>query len=255
MRFPFRLRVDLAFAGVLNGLTGSASDSILRFSPLVTHFSPKEHFDESSTELERHSPEDCVRLASGSRAPVVWICGAEPLLHPEIGPVANSLVQSGRHVFLHTTGLSLRQRIHEFQPHSRLFLTAELAGREAAHDASVERPGAFRQVLESIRTAKLSGFLVCAHVTVRPGTDACDIGELFEFLDEKDVDGLIVSSGGTAQDAAAVQEKLKEIRGLIRHAGWERFSRILEASYAQPEYSPANSKLPGRQIDAYEEGD
>lgn len=255
MRFPFRLRVDLAFAGLLNGITGAASDSILRFSPLVNHFSPKDRFDESSTGLEWNSPEDCVRLANSVRAPVLWICGTEPLLHPEIGQVANSLVQSGRHVFLHTTGLSLRQRIHEFQPHSRLFLIVELAGREAAHDAGAEQPGAFRRVLESIRTAKLSGFLVCAHVTVRPGTDACDIGELFEFLDEKDVDGLIVSSGGTGEAAAAVQETLEEIRGLIRHGGWERFSRLLEASYAQPAFSPASGKLPVRQIDAYEEGD
>jgi MoaA/NifB/PqqE/SkfB family radical SAM enzyme len=166
-------------------------------------------------------------------APVLWIGGGEPLEHAEVGRVAFALNGKGRNVFVHTNGQQLRQRIHEFHPDPRLFLTVELAGREGIHDQNAARPGAFRRVIEGIRAAKLSGFHVCTHVTVTDTTDACDAGELFEYLDRYDVDGFIVSSGGHALTAGdAEREKLEEVRSLVRCSRWENFSRLLEASYA-----------------------
>src|SRR5579885_2171577 len=135
----------------------------------------------------------------------------------------------------------------------RLFLVLEFAGREAVHDSRAGQPGAYRRVLESFRAAKLSGFLVCAHITIGPDSDACEIGELFEELCAKDADGLIVSSGGT-NSAASTSGNLGEIRGLIRHGGWERFSRILESSPVAPAAVPARPRISGKQEGAFEEG-
>jgi MoaA/NifB/PqqE/SkfB family radical SAM enzyme len=181
-----------------------------------------------------HSAAESVRAAARTAAPVLWIGGSEPLEHSEVGRVAFALNGKGRNVFLHTDGQRLRQRIHEFNPDPRLFLTVELAGREALHDRSTGRPGAFRRVIEGVRAAKLSGFHVCAHVTVNEKSEVSGTGDLFELLDRYDVDGYVVSSGGRtplAYDSAA-QERLEEIRALVRCGRWESFSRLLEASYA-----------------------
>lgn len=207
-----------------------------------------------------HSAADSLRTAAKTDAPVLWIGGSEPLEHAEVGRVAFALNAKGRNVFVHTNGQQLRQRIHEFRPEARLFLTVELAGREEIHDREAGQPGAFRRVIEGIRAAKLSGFHVCAHVTVSDGTDPCTAGELFEYLDRYDVDGFIVSSGGRRFVAgdAAVREKLEEVRALVRCSRWENFSRLLEASYAvRREKSEAATRPVGsvaeRKAGAFEE--
>ena len=236
MRFPLRLSADLFKAKVSNLLSGGPT------APAIF----------------RHAPEEgAIARASQSGSPVIWLGGTEPLLNPEIGAVANSLVEMKRHVFLHTDGYQLRQRIHEFRPDSRLFLTVEFAGRDEAHNRVMGRPDAFRRSLEGIRTAKLSGFLVAAHFTVTGETDSCEIGELIEFLDNKDVDGFIVSTGGRASVAPipSISEALEDTRAMIRCGRWENFSRLLEASYLHPIPAREKEELSGSGENAYEEGD
>ncbi len=233
MRFPLRLSAALLKTKLSTLLAGS--------SPIF-HVTPGEN--------------GLARVKSTS-APIVWIGGEESLLHPEIGRLANDLLEEGRHVFLHTDGYSLRQRIHAFRPGSRLFLTLQFAGLEEAHNRAIGRPDAFRRSLEGIRAAKLSGFLVAAHVTVTSETDPCEIGELIECLDSKDVDGFIVSSVGqtaTVQNAA-LSEILADARAMIRCSRWENFSRLLEDSYSGAVPVRAPEKVPAPGEGAYEEGD
>lgn len=254
MHFPLRLRADLFRYRLLCALSSPAGAPIFRLSPLATHFSKQQHADASAADRQCLSPDECVRLSGSVASPVVWLGGFEPLQHPEIGEVTSALVQSGRHVFLHTSGVGLRKRIHEFHPHSRLFFAVEFAGREDVQDAGAASAGAFSLAMESIRAAKLSGFLVCAHVTVDAQTDVCGIDELFETLDEKGVDGFVVSSGGAGR-SAALARKLNEIRGIIRRSGWEHFSVLLESSFAKPAAATAHRKFPGTPAGALEEAD
>src|SRR5262249_41200769 len=107
---------------------------------------------------DAHTAADSVRTAAKTKAPVLWIGGSQPLDHAEVGRVAFALNARGRNVFVHTDGQQLRQRIHEFRPDARLFLTVELFGREAFHDRSAGKSGAFQRAMEGIRAAKLSGF-------------------------------------------------------------------------------------------------
>ena len=255
MRFPLRLSTAL-FQSKMSGLLGggSASAPIFRFSPCLIHFTSQARFDENSTELECHSPaEGAVRVRNTS-APVVWIGGVEPLLHPEAGSFVNAIVAMGRYVFFHTSGYNLRQRIHEFRPESRLFLTLEFAGREEAHNRAVGRPDAFQRSIEAIRAAKLSGFHIGAHVTLTPETDTCDVGELIEFLDKKDVDGFIVTATGQTAGNSDLAETLDDVRAMIRCRRWENFSRLLESSCAETVPVPARGKLPAGSENAFEEG-
>jgi len=186
----------------------------------------------------------------------VWIGGTEPLLHPEIGAATDAIVETSRFAFVHTSGHNLRQSIHEFRPGSRLFLTLEFAGREEAHNKTVGRSDAFRLSMEAIAAAKLSGFLVAVHVTVTRETDACDIAGLIEFLDKKDVDGFIVTSGGLAAEKdSGLQEIVEQSRAMIRCGSWERFSKLLDASYADEAAQTAPQELPSAGENAFEEGD
>jgi MoaA/NifB/PqqE/SkfB family radical SAM enzyme len=210
-------------------------------SSAIFHLSPAAFSSTNQREIDAESDPNAAIMEipasaiSQTAAPVLWVGGEEPLQHPVIGRICAALNKAGRNVFLHTNGLRLRQRIHEFRPEERLFLTVELAGRGEIHDASVAKSCAFERVLEGIRAAKLSGFHVCAHVTVNSAIDVCETSGLFEYLDKRDVDGLIVSSGGRAFENSAgteLQEKLEEIRSLVRCSRWEYFSSLLEASYA-----------------------
>lgn len=258
MRFPFRLSSGLLKAKVSGLFAGaSAAPPIFRFNPCGTRPAPRQRFDENSTELEWHSPQECASRARAISSPVVWVGGTEPLLHPEIGRAANAIIETDRFVFVHTAGYNLRQRIHEFRPDSRLFLTLEFAGREEAHNKAIGLPDAFRRSMEAIRAAKLSGFLVAAHITVLPETDPCDVGELIELLDKKDVDGFIVTSGGQLAHAEnrSLESNLVLSRTLIRSARWESFSSLLEMSYAQDAASLASKKIATTSENAFEEGD
>jgi len=232
MKFPLRLTLDIW----RNRLSQPFANGGHR-GPIV-HLSasalPALHENGGScvSSENGNSAAETVRTAAQTRAPVLWIGGGEPLDHSEVGRVAFALNAKRRNVFLHTDGQRLRQRIHEFHPDPGLFLTVELSGREAFHDGAAGRPGAFGRVIEGIRAAKLSGFHVCAHVTVTDKTEVCETGELFEFLDRYDVDGYIVSSGGRTPPAdTAALDDLEEIRALTRCGRWESFSRLLEASY------------------------
>ena len=243
MKFPLRLTVDLWRSRLSNLFaSGDRNGTIFHLPSAVLPALHKNGAKNVSGE-NGHSAAESVRAAAHTAAPVLWVGGSEPLEHSEVGRVAFALNGKGRNVFLHTDGQRLRQRIHEFHPDPRLFLTVELAGREALHDRITGRPGAFRRVIEGIRAAKLSGFHVCAHVTVNEKTEVSETGELFELLDRYDVDGDIVSSGGRtplAHDSAA-QERLEEIRALVHCGRWESFSRLLEASYASRSEHPSVS--------------
>lgn len=228
MRFPLRLSAALYKAKALRPLGGGAS------SNLIAHFVP----DEADPVLETTSP-------------IVWVGGAEPLLHSEIGRIVAEHAKGKRFVFLHTSGYNLRQRIHALQANSRLFLTLEFMGRECAHNRADGRADAFQRSLEGIRAAKLSGFLVAAHFTVTEQTDSCDIGELIEFLDKNDVDGFIATSRGQSgrPGCELLAETLDDVRTMIRSSQWEKFSRILEESFDNGKAIGAESE------NAFEEGD
>src|SRR2546430_8126705 len=93
-------------------------------------------------------------LVCNAPAPVVWIGGSEPLLHPEMGQLTRCIAAIGRDVFLETDGALLRRRIHEFRPVSRLFLTIQWNGLERWHDVRAGRAGAFQAALDGMRVAR-----------------------------------------------------------------------------------------------------
>jgi len=155
-----------------------------------------------STINEMLSVDECLAALQDCGAPIVSICGGEPLIYPEIGRLASEILSRKKHIYLCTNGMFIRKRLHEFQPSSRFFFNVHLDGMERTHDLCVERDGVFREAVEGIKAAKAAGFLVCSNTTIYKETDLGEIEELYEFLNDLGVDGYMLSP---AYSYAAVQ--------------------------------------------------
>ncbi len=157
-----------------------------------------------ATIKQKLSVEECLASVDECPAPVVSICGGEPLIYPGIGELTAKILERGRNVYLCTNGVYLRKKLGEFKPSSRFFFNVHLDGLRESHDNAVERPGVFDQAVEGIQAAKEAGFLVCTNTTVYKETDMGELEQLFAFLTERGVDGFIISP---AYEYSAVQSK------------------------------------------------
>jgi hypothetical protein len=253
MRFPLRLAAAL-YARKFQPPSNGKSSPIFFLPPPVNRFATIQSGEQVTPDWEWHTPEACIAAANRAGAHVVWLGGTEPLLHPHIGRVVSALIKTGRYVFLHTSGVGLRKRIHEFQPHPRLVLTLEVADHEGGLGLPAS-PGASAAFLEAMAGARLSGFHRCAHLTVGAQTDASETARLFDWVDTKGLEGFVVSSGRLPISAAdpAMRNKVNEIQNTIRSRGWRDFSQLVEESRRIHGASQAHETLRPANIGACEE--
>src|SRR5262245_19847663 len=146
-----------------------------------------------STIKQRLTVEECLESVDECGAPIVSICGGEPMIYPELGRLVRGILQRRKHIYLCTNGMFIIKRLHEFRPTSRFFFNVHLDGLEETHDRAVERPGVFRAAIEGIKAAKKAGFLVCTNTTVFKETDMAEIDALFAYLTRLGVDGFMLS--------------------------------------------------------------
>ncbi len=147
----------------------------------------------ASTIKDTLSVQECLDSIDECGAPVVSICGGEPLIYRGIEELVAKTVEREKHVYLCTNGTTLEQKVAGFTPSSRLFINVHLDGMEATHDAAVERPGAFAKAVAGVKAAKQAGFQVCTNTTVYKETDMHEIAVLCEYLTEIGVDGFMIS--------------------------------------------------------------
>src|SRR5580765_1526619 len=146
-----------------------------------------------TTIKEKLSVEECWASVDECGAPIVSICGGEPMIYPEIGRLVRGILQKRKHIYLCTNGMFIERKLHEFTPTSRFFFNVHLDGLEETHDKAVEREGVFQQAVEGIKAAKKAGFLVCTNTTVYQETDLAEIDRLFAFLTKLKVDTFMLS--------------------------------------------------------------
>src|SRR5271168_120059 len=224
LSFPLRLRAALLRARFLQSVRGkSPQNLIVRVNPAVAARLSAHSQGAASSAVECDT--ELSALLHAASAPIVWIGGSEPLLQPAIGNLARRICDYGPTVFVETDGVLLRRRIHEFRPISRLFITVKFHGLEQVHNLRSGRAGVFRAAVEGIRAAKLSGFLICAHVLLDEETRLEDIAELTGYLGALDADGLLVSPAPHAVNAAnpgsdTLRSKVSAARELIANTGW-----------------------------------
>ena len=146
-----------------------------------------------STITQKLSLQQCLNAADECGAPIVSICGGEPMLYPEIGALAAKLAERNKTIYLCTNGMFIQKRLKEFKPANTFFFNVHLDGMEKNHDIAVEREGVFREAIQGIKAAKQAGFKVCTNTTVYKETDMNEIEEMFEYLAEFNVDGHMIS--------------------------------------------------------------
>lgn len=195
---------------------------------------------------ERLPLEKCLAAMDECGAPVVSICGGEPMMYPDIADLAAGALARKRHVYLCTNGMFIADRLDELKPDPHFFFNVHLDGMKETHDRAVEREGVFEEAVAGIRAAKAAGFMVCTNTTVYRETDMREIEALFAYLQRFDVDGHMLSP---AYGYSAVDDR--EIF-LTREEIHEKFSGIdalfrrfrLNATPAYVEFLKGNRDLP-----------
>ena len=152
---------------------------------------------------ERLTVEQCLAAVDECGAPIVSVCGGEPLIYAEIKELVERIIARRKHVYLCTNGVELESKLHLFTPSDRLFINVHLDGMEDTHDTIVQRKGVFARAAAGLKAARAAGFMVCTNTTVYRETDINEIAVLFEYLSQIGVDGLMLSP---AYGYAAVAE-------------------------------------------------
>lgn len=172
--------------------------------------------------LRRRMPVDqAVAAVEECGAPMVSIAGGEPLLHPEIGTMADELVRRKRFVFLCTNGVPLPKKLDQFQPSPYFTFTVHIDGLRERHDESVRREGVFDAAVAAIKEAKQRGFRVTTNTTVFNNDSPRSVIEVLDYLnDELRVDEMMISPA-YAYEKAPDQDRflgVEDTRRLFRQA-------------------------------------
>lgn len=189
MRFSIGLTTSLASYIARKKMTGE------RFVPLVLMLEPlfacnltcagcgriREYKDLTN---QRMRVEECLQSSRECGAPVVSVCGGEPLIHPEIDKIVLGLVDMKRWVYLCTNGTLLLPSIDKFKPSKRLLLNVHIDGPREVHDMIVEREGAYDAAIAGIEAAASRGFQITVNTTVYKQTDMRQIDELMTTLEQ-----------------------------------------------------------------------
>ncbi len=208
MRFPLTLTTSMVAHIAKNKMAGKKRfPLVLMLEPLhacnLTCTGCGRIREYESTIKQKLSVQECLDSVEECGAPIVSICGGEPMIYPEIGRLTREILKRRKHIYLCTNGMFIKKKIFEFKPTSRFFFNVHLDGLEKTHDMCVERDGVFREAVEGIKIAKQAGFMVCTNTTIFKETDMNEIDALFGYLTKLGVDGFMISP---AYGYSAVQE-------------------------------------------------
>jgi hopanoid biosynthesis associated radical SAM protein HpnH len=148
-----------------------------------------------STIKQKLSIAECLAAVDECGAPVVSICGGEPMIYPGIGELVAKIQERKKVVYLCTNGMFIRKKLADFRPSDTFFFNVHLDGMRKSHDIAVEREGVFDAAIDGVKAAKEAGFLVCTNTTVFKETDMNELDEMFALLTELGVDGFMISPG------------------------------------------------------------
>jgi hopanoid biosynthesis associated radical SAM protein HpnH len=209
MRFPLAMTTRIARHVVRHRLAGTQKfPMVLMLEPLhacnLTCTGCGRIREYSASIKEKLSIEECLAAVDECAAPVVSICGGEPMIYPGIGELTAKILERDKVVILCTNGMFIRRKLGDFRPSRTFFFNVHLDGMQKTHDIAVERQGVFDAAIDGIKAAKEKQFLVCTNTTVFKETDMAELDDLFAYLTSLDVDGFIISP---AYSYAAVDSK------------------------------------------------
>src|SRR6266508_3652691 len=119
MRFPLPLTAKIAAYVIGHKLRGTKKfATVLQLEPLHTcnlTCTGCGRIREYSTSLKDMVPlEKCLAVAEECDAPMVSICGGEPLIYPKIEELVNGILAQGRIVYICTNGMFMRKKMKDY---------------------------------------------------------------------------------------------------------------------------------------------
>lgn len=119
MRFPFALSAKIAGHIIKHKLRRTPRFAmVLQLEPLHTcnlTCTGCGRIREYSTSLKDMVPLDkCLEAANDCDAPMVSVCGGEPLIYPKIEELVEGLLQQGRIVYICTNGIFMRKKMCDY---------------------------------------------------------------------------------------------------------------------------------------------
>jgi len=119
MRFPLTLSAKIASHIIKHKVRRTPRFAmVLQLEPLHTcnlTCTGCGRIREYSTSLKDMVPlEKCLAAATECEAPMVSVCGGEPLIYPKIEELVNGLLDQGRIVYICTNGVFMRKKMREY---------------------------------------------------------------------------------------------------------------------------------------------
>jgi hopanoid biosynthesis associated radical SAM protein HpnH len=139
--------------------------------------------------------EEALGAAEEADAPIVSICGGEPLIYKHIVPLTQGLIERKRHTMICTNALLLERFVKQVPPSPYLSFNVHLDGMRQTHDRVVDRDGVFDTCVRMITMLKEKGYWVQTNTTIFRETTADEVEELVNLLTSLKVDGMLLSPG------------------------------------------------------------
>jgi len=129
-------------------------------------------------------------------APIVSICGGEPLMYKHIVPLTTRLIrEQKRHVQICTNAILLERFVRQVPPSPYLSFNIHIDGMRETHDRVVDRDGVFDTCVRMIKLLKEKGYRVQTNSTIFRETSVEEVDELIGFLGSLGVDGMLMTPG------------------------------------------------------------
>jgi hopanoid biosynthesis associated radical SAM protein HpnH len=144
----------------------------------------------------RLTVEECLQAAEECPAPVISICGGEPLIFKGIEDVVAGFLEMKRNIQLCTNALRLVDMLDQFEPNPRLTFVVHLDGMQEIHDYICDYPGLWDIAVGAIKEARGRGFRVSTNTTIFKETKVDDVLQMMDYLtNEAGIDGMLVAPG------------------------------------------------------------
>src|SRR3954464_4063013 len=177
----------------------------------------------------RFSVEGWIDAGEQSPAPLVSICGGEPLVFKGIEEVVEGFLELNKTIELCTNALRLEGVPRLLKPNKRLTFVVHLDGMREIHDYICDYPGLWDIAVDAIRKAREAGFRVTTNTTIFKETSVDDVLEMMGYLtNEVGIDGMLIAPGyqysqidpALTMTRAEHEEKFRIIRKVARQRGY-----------------------------------
>src|SRR4029450_9553145 len=144
----------------------------------------------------RLSVEECIDAGVQCPAPVVSICGGEPLVYKGIEDVVEGMLEMHKNIELCTNALKLQEFLEVFEPNPRLTFVVHLDGMREIHDYICDYQGLWDTAVDAIKAGRAAGYRVTTNTTIFKETKVGDVLEMMGYLtSDGGIDGMLVAPG------------------------------------------------------------